>query len=69
MLDAMQQWITFPWGGPFFVFTLRDHGTNPKLKGDWFGLVSRDFGHKKPAYFTYKYEATGVGTPPATATP
>ena len=69
MLDAMQQWITFPWGGPFFVFTLRDHGTNPKLKGDWFGLVSRDFGHKKPAYFTYKYEATGIGTPPATATP
>jgi hypothetical protein len=65
MLDAMNLWVHLPRTGPFFAFTLRDHGTNQHLKGDWFGLVSRDFRHKKQGYYDYRYEATGIGTPPA----
>jgi hypothetical protein len=65
MLDAMRLWVALPYTGPFFAFTLRDHGTNRHLKGDWFGLVSRDFHHKKQGYYDYRYEATGIGTPPA----
>jgi hypothetical protein len=64
MLDAMHLWVQKTYTGPFFVFTLRDHGTNPNLKGDWFGLVSRNY-RKKQAYYDYRYEATGIGTPPA----
>jgi hypothetical protein len=64
MIDGMKQWVTFPWGGPFFVYEFRDFGTKPGVKSDWFGIVSSDFQHKKPAYFAYQYEATGKGTPP-----
>ena len=59
MVDAMQQWVALSYGGPFFVFCFRDHGTDPTKKSDWFGVVSRDFKHKKVAYFTYQTLATG----------
>ena len=65
MVDAMKQWIAVAWHGPFFVFEFRDFGTEPADKSDWFGLVSNDYKHKKPAYFAYQYEATGKGVPPA----
>jgi hypothetical protein len=65
MVDAMQNWVTFPWAGPFCVYEFRDFGTNPTDKSDWFGLVSNDLRHKKPAFFAYQYYATGKGTPPA----
>jgi hypothetical protein len=59
MLDGMQQWVQLPYGGPFFVFAFRDNGTDVTKKSDWFGIVSRDFKHKKIAYFTYKTTALG----------
>ena len=65
MVDAMQQWVTFSYGGPFCVYEFRDFGTNPVDKSDWFGIVSNDLRHKKPAFFAYQYFATGKGTPPA----
>ena len=54
MVDGMQQWVALPYAGPFFVFTFRDAGTDPGHKDDWFGLVSRDFKHKKVAYSTFQ---------------
>jgi hypothetical protein len=65
MVDAMRQWVAFAYGGPFFVYEFRDFGTNPVDKSDWFGIVSYDLRHKKPAFFAYQYLATGKGTPPA----
>jgi hypothetical protein len=65
MVDAMRQWVTFNYGGPFFVYEYRDYGTNPSVKSDWFGIVSNDLKHKKPAFGAYMYLATGKGTPPA----
>ena len=59
MVDAMQQWVQLSYSGPFFVFCFRDHGADPTKKSDWFGVVSRDFKHKKVAYFTYESLATG----------
>jgi hypothetical protein len=65
MVDAMTQWASVAWAGPFCVFEFRDYGTDVADKSDWFGLVSNDYKHRKPAYFAYQYEATGVGSPPA----
>jgi hypothetical protein len=59
MVDGMQQWVQLPYGGPFFVFAFRDNGTDATKKSDWFGVVTRDFKHKKTAYFTYKTMALG----------
>jgi hypothetical protein len=64
LLAAMTAFRKYPWSGPFFAFTLRDYGTNPQRKADWFGLVSHDLLHKKIAFHMYRYEATGLGTPP-----
>jgi hypothetical protein len=61
MVDAMTRFRDYPWSGPFFVFTIRDHGTDPRLKSDWFGLVSHDLAHEKIAFTTYRDLATGVG--------
>lgn len=65
MVDAMTQFVANSWAGPFFVFEFRDYGTEVLDKSDWFGLVSNDMRHRKPAFFAYQYEATGKGTPPA----
>ncbi|HEX4491227.1 MAG TPA: hypothetical protein VH914_08500 [Acidimicrobiia bacterium] len=65
LVDGMKQWAAFPWSGPFFVYEFRDNGTDPTDKSMWFGLVSNDFKHKKPAFFAYQFEATGKGTPPS----
>ena len=61
MVDGMQHWVQrLQYAGPMFVFAFRDHGTDPTKKSDWFGLVSHDFKHQKPAYFTYQTMATGT---------
>jgi hypothetical protein len=65
MVDAMHQWVTLSYGGPFFVYEYRDNGTDATDKSQWFGLVSNNLKHKKPAFFSYQYLATGKGTPPA----
>jgi hypothetical protein len=65
MVDGMKLWAAFPWAGPMFVYELRDYGTDPTDKSDWFGIMSNDLKHKKPAFFAYQYEATGKGTPPS----
>jgi hypothetical protein len=64
MLAGMTAFQKYTWSGPFFVFTFRDYGTDTQRKADWFGLVSHDLQHKKIAFWTYEYEATGQGTPP-----
>jgi polysaccharide biosynthesis protein PslG len=58
MVDAMKQWKKLPYTGPFFVFQFRDNGTNPNVKNDWFGVVSHDLTHLKPAYAAFKKLAT-----------
>jgi hypothetical protein len=63
MLDAMNQWVQLPYAGPFFVFSFRDHGTDPAHKDNFFGLLSQDFKHKKPAYYAYRKIATGLSSP------
>lgn len=63
MLDAMTSFRDDPWSGPFFVFTIRDHGTDPHKKSDWFGLVDHDLVHKKIAFTTYRDLARGAGAP------
>jgi hypothetical protein len=65
MVDAMHQWVALSYAGPFFVYEFRDFGTDPPDKSDWFGIVSNNMKHKKPAFFAYQYLATGKGTPPA----
>jgi polysaccharide biosynthesis protein PslG len=65
MVDGMKSWAAFPWAGPFMVYELRDYGTDVADKSDWFGLISNDLKHKKPAFFAYQFEATGKGTPPS----
>jgi hypothetical protein len=60
MVDGMNQWVALPYAGPMFVYSFRDSGSNAKKKDNWFGLVSRDFKHQKPAYFTYRQMALGL---------
>ena len=64
MVDAMKEWVSFPWAGPFCVYEFRDFGSNPTDKSDWFGIVSNNLKHKKTAFFSYQYLATRRGTPP-----
>jgi polysaccharide biosynthesis protein PslG len=59
MVDGMNLWVQLPYAGPFMVFAFRDSGTDPTKKSNWFGLISRDFKHKKIAYTTYKSLALG----------
>ena len=59
MVDAMKQWVTFPWAGPFFVYEMRDTGGLTTQKSKWFGVMSHDSTHKKISYWAYQYEATG----------
>jgi len=58
---GLTEFHQFPWAGPFFAFTFRDYGTNPRRKADWFGLVSHDLRHHKIAFDTYRELATGRG--------
>jgi hypothetical protein len=62
MNDAMTQWQKLSYTGPFFVFNFSDNGTDPKVKSDWFGLVSHDLSYLKPAYTLYRMLATGKST-------
>jgi hypothetical protein len=63
MVDGMNSWVALPYAGPMFVYSFRDAGTNTNKKDNWFGLVSRDFKHQKPAYFTYRQMALGLKAP------
>jgi hypothetical protein len=63
MLDGMQEWRKLSYVGPFFVFNFSDNGTDPRVKNDWFGIVSKDLTHLKPAYAAYRKLATGKSTP------
>lgn len=69
MSDALTRFHRHAWAGPFFVFTIRDHGTNPQKKSDWFGLVSHDLAHKKIAFTTYRELANGGAASPTRAAP
>jgi len=60
MVDGLNSWVALPYAGPMFVFSFRDFGTDPAHKSNFFGLVSNDFKHKKPAYFTYRQIALGL---------
>jgi hypothetical protein len=59
MVDAMKNWVTLSYGGPFFGYEMRDKGGNTLKKDRWFGMMSHNSSHKKLAYYTYQYEATG----------
>jgi hypothetical protein len=63
MVDGLNQWVALPYAGPMFVYSFRDAGSNASKKDNWFGLVSRDFKHQKPAYFTYRQMALGLKSP------
>jgi hypothetical protein len=60
MVDGMTQWAELSYAGPMFIFQFRDGGTDPNKKDDWFGLVSNNFQHQKPAYLTYRKMAFGL---------
>jgi len=59
LLAGLTEFRKYAWSGPFFAFTFRDYGTNPRRKSDWFGLVSHDLRHHKIAFDTYRKAATG----------
>lgn len=59
MVDGMNEWRKLSFAGPFFVFNFSDNGTDPNVKNDWFGLVSKDLTYLKPAYAAYRKLATG----------
>ncbi|MDO8741959.1 MAG: polysaccharide pyruvyl transferase family protein [bacterium] len=47
--EAVALYKTFPWGGPFFWYTLKDDGVSTSTNENFFGLIRYD-GSPKPAY-------------------
>lgn len=58
IVDGMKAWHQYSFAGPLFVFQFRDNGTDPRVKNDWFGLVTNDLSRLKPSYTAYKSLAT-----------
>lgn len=56
LADAIEQYKSADWAGPFFVYTYKDPGTNPDSNENFFGLVRFD-GSLKPSYHTFKAAA------------
>lgn len=56
LADAIQQYATADWAGPFFYYSYIDSGTSPTTNENFFGLVRYD-GSFKPAYTTFKAAA------------
>lgn len=48
--EATAQWQQWSWTGPMFWYSYRDAGTNPNDLEQLFGLVSRSWVPKEPAY-------------------
>jgi len=60
MVDGMNLWVQLSYAGPMFIYSFRDAGTDTAHKDNFFGIVNRDFSHKKPAYYTYRQMALGL---------
>jgi hypothetical protein len=54
MTDAINQYMSYPWAGPFFWYTFADSGTSTSTIENFFGLLRFD-GSEKPAYMTYMW--------------
>jgi hypothetical protein len=57
---AATLWQGYKWGGPLFVYALRDLGTVRGTRENFFGLLRRDFS-EKPAYGAFR-TAAAVGS-------
>jgi len=53
LTNAVQQYETYPWAGPFFWYSYKDLGTNTNTRENFFGLIRADGTHK-PAYAAYQ---------------
>lgn len=49
----------YSWGGPLFLYSLRDRGTNASDREDWFGVLRAD-GSRKPAFGVVQQALTGL---------
>jgi polysaccharide biosynthesis protein PslG len=47
--DGLRRFSGYSWAGPLFIYSLRDRGTNPGSKEDWFGVLRAD-GSRKPSF-------------------
>jgi hypothetical protein len=50
LTEATNQWRQWAWTGPMFWYSYRDAGTDPNNIEDLFGLVTRSFVPKEPAF-------------------
>lgn len=55
--DAISEYVSYDWAGPFFWYSLRDAGTDKSTNENFFGLL-RANGTKKPAYTVFEKAAT-----------
>jgi hypothetical protein len=49
----------YSWGGPLFLYSLRDRGTNASDREDWFGVLRAD-GSRKPAFGVVQQALDGL---------
>ncbi len=57
---AYALWKTYDWAGPLFTYQMRDYGTDPSNRENFFGLLRHNFS-QKPAYGAYRAAAEGAG--------
>lgn len=55
--DALTQYRSYSWAGPFFYYTYQDSGTDQTTNENFFGLINY-YGSPKPAYGVFKAAAT-----------
>lgn len=48
---SLQQWRGIPYGGPFFIYSIRDRAANTNNPEDHFGLVTSTYTIKKALYY------------------
>jgi hypothetical protein len=69
---AYQDFESYSWAGPLFVYSYKDRGTDASNREDWFGLMRYD-GSYKPSWSAFQAASNafntacaGTGPPPCT---
>jgi polysaccharide biosynthesis protein PslG len=71
LATAVARWSSYAYtGGPLFLYSLKDRGTNPGNKEDWFGVLRADGSHKQSfTKLQTALQAAPAATPAAPAAP
>jgi hypothetical protein len=59
LATGVRMFSRYSWGGPLFLYSLKDRGTNPGDREDWFGVIRAD-GSRKPSFGTVRTALAAV---------